>query len=120
MVETIKQKLGAHLKALRKKHGFNAAEDLAEEFGVTAKSVYEIERGENWLSADMAERYIKVLGVPLPELFGDPQPPTLEQAKVMVFGVVNERLQALKEEQKAGEEKSAGLGTQADHKKPRR
>lgn len=67
----IKKTLGLRLRELRKRAGHKAVETLSERMGVHPSTVYEIERGENWLSPEMAEKYVSALNIPLGALFAD-------------------------------------------------
>lgn len=82
MVETIKKLVGNRFRSLRKRAGFVSAEAAAEALGVHPNSVYELERGDNWISPEMLNKAIDVFQVPAPHFFGDQEPirPTPSEA----------------------------------------
>lgn len=52
------------MRKLRKMRGYRSADDLAERMKTSATSVYELERGENWISPDMLEKLCETLDYP--------------------------------------------------------
>lgn len=63
IVNTLKKLVGQRVRELRKKAGFTSAEALAEAIGMHAISIYELERGDNWISPEMMEKLCQVFGV---------------------------------------------------------
>ena len=68
-VESLKKKLGEHLREMRKAAGFRAVEPAAEVLKISHTSLYELERGENWLSPMVALRMAHAYKVDLWELY---------------------------------------------------
>jgi transcriptional regulator with XRE-family HTH domain len=52
-VESIKKTVGHRCRELRKRAGFVSAESAAEALAVSPTTVYELERGDNWISPEM-------------------------------------------------------------------
>jgi transcriptional regulator with XRE-family HTH domain len=75
MVEEIKKKVGERVRDARRQKGIRSADRLAEILGVSPTTMYELERGENWLSAEMLMRLSEVLEVK-PSFFYDFDAPT--------------------------------------------
>lgn len=55
-LETIKKKVGRRIRDLRLRAGIKSADGLAERMEVSATSIYELERGENWVSPEMLQK----------------------------------------------------------------
>lgn len=78
----IKKRVGERFRELRERAGFGSARAAADALGVSANTVGELERGENWLSPEIAARAVVAFNVPFSALFGDqrPLPPTPQEA----------------------------------------
>jgi transcriptional regulator with XRE-family HTH domain len=62
-VEKIKRDVGLRAQAIRKRMGFENRESFAEVLGVHNNTVGFLERGETWLSPEMAILYRDKLGI---------------------------------------------------------
>ena len=68
MMLTLKQKLGANIKYLRKKKGLSQ-EKLAEIINMEIPNLSNIERGKRFMTAETLEKFAKALNVTERELF---------------------------------------------------
>lgn len=68
-LKSIKKALGKRVRELRKAAGYKSVGDLAEEVGVSPTSIYELERGENWVSPEMVGALAVALRCPVSALF---------------------------------------------------
>lgn len=91
VLETIKKQIGARFRLLRLKAGYKSADAFAQRMEVSANTVYELERGENWISPDILERAAKVTGFPLSLFFGEPavMEPTPQEALAVLARLVD-------------------------------
>lgn len=64
----IKKQLGAKIKRLRQKRGFTQ-EQFAEKIDIATRTLSGIETGENFVTADTLEKFLKVLDISISELF---------------------------------------------------
>ena len=60
-LEPLKKATGAHIRTLRKAHGYKTVEDFAEALDVHPNSVGELERGANWISPEMLEKMVALM-----------------------------------------------------------
>lgn len=78
--ERIKKSFGARLRKIREGSAVSV-EALAERLGVHPNTVYKLERGEQWVGADVLEAIETSLPVDLSRLFTDCEPrPTPHEA----------------------------------------
>jgi transcriptional regulator with XRE-family HTH domain len=80
-VDSIKKVLGNRIRELRKSRGISA-ETLAERLEVHANTVYTLERGQTWVSAELLDRLSSAFSVNVAFLFADvpESSPTPQQA----------------------------------------
>lgn len=69
VVEISKKTVGERVRALRVAAGFRSADALAEAIGVHPNTVYELERGINWISPEMLVKLAPVLKASPPDFF---------------------------------------------------
>lgn len=62
-MEKLKKSVGIRAQSIRERHGFKNREQLAEILGVHNNTVGFLERGETWLSPEMAVLYRDKLGI---------------------------------------------------------
>lgn len=97
-VSELKKLVGIRLREYRKRAGFKSVEQAAEAMGVHATSVYEVERGENWLSPEMGLRMMAIYHLPnLSFVFGDPATnlrPTPQEAIAVLGELVKQSVAA--------------------------
>ena len=112
MLESIKKKVGERVRDLRKAAGFRSAESLAEALKMSATSVYELERGSNWISPEMLQGLCAVFNVPASAFFTDqsyvPPKPTLQEALAIIQEAASE-LESFRSHRKTGDELLAEL-----------
>lgn len=70
-METTKQRVGRRVREIRKKAGYRSAEALAEALEVHPNSVYDLERGDSWISPEMLEKLSAHFKVPDAAFFGE-------------------------------------------------
>lgn len=71
--ESIKNSFGNRLRVLRKSLGLSS-EEFAERLKIHPNSVYRLERGENWIGADLLERIETEFRLDISRLFSDDPP----------------------------------------------
>lgn len=86
-METTKQKVGKRVRELRKARGFRSAEDLAAALDMHATSVYELERGDNWISPEMLEKLATTLKAP-PSAFFEAGAPASTETRESILGKI--------------------------------
>lgn len=64
----VKKQLGAKIKRLRQKNGLTQ-EQLAEKIDIATRTLCGIENGENFVTSDTLEKFLKVFNITLSELF---------------------------------------------------
>lgn len=74
----LKKVVGSKAKELRKRAGFKNAEDAAAQVGFSSNSIYELERGENWISQEMLTRLSVTYQAQPSEFFPGSTDPKLE------------------------------------------
>ncbi len=79
--ERTRQSFGRRLRALRDRAGLSA-DDFAKRIQIHVNSLYRLERGDQWVGADVLERIGDELKLDLSRLFTDAAtpPPTLQEA----------------------------------------
>lgn len=97
MVESLKQALGAKVQAARKRAGLTQ-EELASKIGKTPESISNIERGRQLPMIDTLAVLADVLGVPLPELFGDAGAPIQSARRLKLEARLRELLREMDDE----------------------
>lgn len=86
--EKTKQSFGRRLRAFRERAGVSA-EDMGRRLGIHPNSVYRLERGDQWVGADVLERIGAELGLDLARLFTDEKPqPTPQEALEVLAKVI--------------------------------
>ena len=82
----IKKKIGERFRQIRERAGHSSARSAADALGVSANTVGELERGENWLSPEIIARAIVAFNVPMTAFFGDQEPisPTPQEALAVI------------------------------------
>jgi transcriptional regulator with XRE-family HTH domain len=87
----LREKFGERLRELRKRAGFSA-ESLAEAAGAHPNTVYVIERGEQWIGAELLETFARLIKVEPAALFSEqplkPLEPTPEEALAVLRSFV--------------------------------
>jgi transcriptional regulator with XRE-family HTH domain len=86
-LENIKKALGARVRELRKMSGYRSVEDLADRVGVSTTTIYELERGENWISPEMAQSLAAALQCPVSAFF-DRVDESAKPAKLRLFELI--------------------------------
>lgn len=86
-MESLKKEVGKRFRTLRKRAGFVSAESAAEALRVSSTTVYELERGDNWLSPEMLANAAKTFNVPWAAFF-ESGPLPVRPAKLELFEVV--------------------------------
>jgi transcriptional regulator with XRE-family HTH domain len=110
-MESIKKAVGERVREARKKAGFTSADALAERMKISATSVYEIERGENWISPEMLKNLCLALKVEPWVFFSDAPPasPTLESLTAII-AAQEKRIQELESAEPPVKEKNLLTG----------
>lgn len=98
-VTALKKEIGARVRELRKRAGFSNADSAAADLGVSATTLYELERGENWLSPELAVRMWEKWRA---DIFsrGKPDTPTTE-ALLEKLGEQQQRIRELEKQLEA-------------------
>lgn len=91
--ELLKKEVGKRVREARKSAGFSNADSAAADLEVSATTLYELERGENWLSPEVAVRIHERWGIPPTRLFGEPSQslPNPQQALEVLANLVNSK-----------------------------
>jgi transcriptional regulator with XRE-family HTH domain len=85
--EKTRQSFGMRLRAFREDAGL-AADDLAKRIQIHLNSLYRLERGDQWVGADVLERISEALGVPASALLEDPEAKPTRPAKLRLLEIV--------------------------------
>jgi transcriptional regulator with XRE-family HTH domain len=89
-LESLKKQVGARIRELRKAAGYKSVDEVAAKVGVSNTTIYELERGENWISPDMAESLAVAFSCSVPAFFdnvGTPRAPA-KSAKLLLFELI--------------------------------
>lgn len=83
--DRLKKIVGSKAKQLRKMAGFKNAEAAADAVGFSSNSIYELERGENWISQEMLIRLCSVYRANPADFFPGAEDPRLELLRLVPY-----------------------------------
>jgi transcriptional regulator with XRE-family HTH domain len=82
--ERIKYSFGTRLRSIRKRMGLSA-DELAGILGVHRNTIYQLERGQQWIGADLLERIQAVLRLDISRLFSDKPPEATPEEALQII-----------------------------------
>lgn len=111
--ENVQKFFGRRLKEARKLRGFTQ-ESLAEELGLSKTTVYTMEAGDQFVSGEVFNKLISLLGQP-PAFYFSSIPPVVYQSKPTPMEALEIVRDALSGKTKAHAEGSADSAERSDH-----
>lgn len=92
-VSNLKIQIGKRARELRKRAGFSSADSAAEAMEVSNTAVYELERGDNWVSPEMIVLMQKHYQVKNPAAFFSSDPIQISATKEEALEIIAKALE---------------------------